>query len=1561
MASRRTVWLRARPVLSQFQLEPPSPYAEPLTPPPTTTSNSASYFPKSIGAPPSQFHVPNEQSGHQTLLRDGMSIAEKVLKSAEENSGLPHHNSHNADWSATQTQAQGSPIDALLAGAASLASSPSYALPPRHAPHDRTPRASPWLANGHIHHHAAPQPNGHGFDERPSKRARSEFLPSPQQSSGHTRPATSHVPTMGWSYNVEQMADNGSKMHQGHRRAASYHHQHDVQERRISQAEADAAEVLLLFYQQSARPAAKPEPATAPTGEWTTSNPAVASSSSQQEVVAEHTMPLSDVPQEYIAQPLAEPDMQRLIEHHRTAEESTPAHSSHKQSAIPALQTHTPPEETRYGETANGVKMDTQEQLEPKKGKAHQGWPKGRPRGPRARAQHAKRVSKSGSKAAGSVSTSVSNDGTDQLQSPQSLPADVTSSLIEQQSLFGRGSVDNYLRDAKQELLSRKRRNSITQIVPSGPDVHVGDVPRPASVPPEIAMAVKPHLAATDPSSLVRTKPQRHAAQVTICAGCNSTPGTSTADADQWISCNGCKAWFHFACAGFTTEREVRSVAKFFCADCKPKHGPTTFVRQSSRAHTAVDYGGLNEGVLRTSDDIPEHHYIQRIKDDTLEYLLPETFPRMRPELVNVENFERSGGFLEPVVIPACWNPRPKAPDKADEVPQETEQPFDYVEDNFDYEYVLDDGQDKLDMVIPQGLTVRRVAELYGPEERVEVIDVKSQGSSDKRWNMRKWADYYEQEGEKPVRNVISLEVSRSKLGKLIKRPKVVRDLDLQDAVWPETEVAKGNEAPKVQFYCLMSVADCYTDFHIDFGGSSVYYHIIKGKKTFFFIPPKKHHLKRYEEWCLSADQNHTWLPLWTKECYRVDLSEGDTMLIPSGWIHAVWTPENSLVIGGNFVTRMHYSMQISIMEIEKNTKVARKFRYPFLQKIFWYTVLQYLERDPLPTAVAQNFYLGNDFPRPVATYHQFDKFGHNSDPGRENFHARYYSKAELDGLPDLLGYIFRTVMISLGKVEGITVETKNAVTRSIPKGKGDPLEIAKTFAMWVAWKRGNEKIPEWAHPNSVLPTTSEAAGEKKLSAAALKKLEKKAFMDAVRIAPDRQSARQRSKASEAPGMNGSQSADGSPPPNYVANGDSMYLSTPKTSVLGPKRIACDACRRRRIRCKHKEDVTSSPDGANGQLSERRNSLVAVIIQKKPSLLSSGSSMSYTQDGVDVPSAQQVLAADRQIPIAGMFSSDLPDTPDGKRGRHKACLDCRKSKVTTVPQEFSQMTLTLAQRRCIHDEYGNIDPVKASETPVPRGTVSSKKRRTTGDADGEQTVKKVKKASVNEESIFSGFTAPLRNDYLQPNGGPAMGPSFQPNMIMPSSGLVAEPHHLVTGPVPDSSHDQMTEEITVATPYPVDIPPALDAPVPNGDSHMPSDPVTDQPIPLDPALTFGPEIGEDVQMEDVPDSLQTVRPPQEPEMVDAVLVHDIIKGEEDQHLHDVPPADDARPVDDDPPANNIPPAEDIRLRDSAPPADDALPPDDTVPADDAAPAPSSPIPQPQPTAQNDELPHQPHP
>lgn len=722
------------------------------------------------------------------------------------------------------------------------------------------------------------------------------------------------------------------------------------------------------------------------------------------------------------------------------------------------------------------------------------------------------------------------------------------------------------------------------------------------------------------PAALSTKAPNSQNGAHAICGICHFTRNSLAADIDSdatsWISCDGCKRWFHFACAGFKSEREVRSVDKYSCKECKPTHGPTTFVRKSSRAHTAIDYAGLNEGVVKTSDDNPEHHYIRPIKEGTIKFL-PDNFARMRPELVTAEFFEKGDGMKEPVVIPAWMNPRPPDPGSSFDadvptaiVPDDDPPMFagnvvdDWFSRDYKYQSVPDDGQDALDMVIPKNLTVRRVGELYGPEEKVEVIDVKSQEGEDKKWNMRRWVDYYESTGSKKVRNVISLEVSQSKLGRLIKRPRIVRELDLQDSVWPADLQAKG-DFPKVQFYCLMSVADCYTDFHIDFGGSSVFYHILKGKKTFLFIPPREKHLKKYEEWCMSQAQNWTFLADQTKECYRVDLSEGDTMLIPSGWIHAVWTPENSLVIGGNFLTRMHYGMQIRIAQIEKATKVARKFRYPHFQKLLWYTAIRYLERDPIPASVVKSFHDGQKFFREIPSYYEFDQDAKKAKPGDEDYHARYYSQYELEGLPDLARYLLRTALISMGKIaDGITADTRNAVKRSIPKGHGDPLEIVKKFAMWSAWKRGNELIPHWAHPDAVPGDSVIEPTDKKPSAAALRRLEREAALAAYRIAPERQSARKISQmervssdAGKDPAIDGESNANSPAPgpstlpsmqtPTSVANGSPnehrrRSRSGIKGSVLGPKRVACDKCRKRRIRCKHKDEVhgtlfTSAP------------------------------------------------------------------------------------------------------------------------------------------------------------------------------------------------------------------------------------------------------------------------------------------------------------------------------------------------------------------------------------------------
>ncbi|RCH99696.1 JmjC domain-containing histone demethylation protein 1 [Rhizopus stolonifer] len=255
--------------------------------------------------------------------------------------------------------------------------------------------------------------------------------------------------------------------------------------------------------------------------------------------------------------------------------------------------------------------------------------------------------------------------------------------------------------------------------------------------------------------------------------------------------------------------------------------------------------------------------------------------------------------------------------------------------------FVIEQNEPELEMKMPPSdITVHQIAELVGGDDYpVEVIDVASQ-SELPGWTMGRWAAYFHSQKRDRIRNVISLEISGSDLAKQITRPKIVRELDWIDLMWP-TELHP-DEFPRVQLYCLMGTKDSYTDFHIDFGGSSVFYHILSGEKTFYFIEPTPKNLKKYQKWSSSSEQSTTFLGDLVKECYSVHLKAGNTMIIPSGWIHAVYTPKDAIVIGGNFLHSFGVSTQLQVYEIEKVTDVPLKFQFPFYKRLNWYALVKF-------------------------------------------------------------------------------------------------------------------------------------------------------------------------------------------------------------------------------------------------------------------------------------------------------------------------------------------------------------------------------------------------------------------------------------------------------------------------------------------------------------------------------------------------------------------------------------------------------------------------------------------
>ena len=246
--------------------------------------------------------------------------------------------------------------------------------------------------------------------------------------------------------------------------------------------------------------------------------------------------------------------------------------------------------------------------------------------------------------------------------------------------------------------------------------------------------------------------------------------------------------------------------------------------------------------------------------------------------------------------------------------------------------------------------SINDVRMCVGSRRVLDVMDVNTQKNLE--MTMKEWQKYYEDTSKKKLLNVISLEFSHTKLENYVQSPTIVRQIDWVDVVWPrqlkEAQIEGTNSLhhmmyPKVQKYCLMSVKNCYTDFHVDFGGTSVWYHILKGSKVFWMIPPTEKNIQLYEKWVLSGKQSAVFFGDTVEKCARIYLTAGNTFFIPSGWIHAVYTPTDSLVFGGNFLHSFGIVKQLKIAQVEDVTKVPLKFRYPFFTEMLWHVLAKYV------------------------------------------------------------------------------------------------------------------------------------------------------------------------------------------------------------------------------------------------------------------------------------------------------------------------------------------------------------------------------------------------------------------------------------------------------------------------------------------------------------------------------------------------------------------------------------------------------------------------------------------
>ncbi|KAG7520996.1 histone lysine demethylase PHF8 [Solea senegalensis] len=360
------------------------------------------------------------------------------------------------------------------------------------------------------------------------------------------------------------------------------------------------------------------------------------------------------------------------------------------------------------------------------------------------------------------------------------------------------------------------------------------------------------------------------------------------------IECDICQDWFHGSCVG-VEEDKAAEIDLYHCPNCQVTHGPSVskFKLRKRRGGNKQTDGGAAAG----------RNPSQPVKTGSSQFvreLRSRTFPSADEVLLKPSGAQLTVEFLE---------------EHSFSVP------------------VMVLRRDGLGMTLPpSSFSVSDVEHYIGADKEIDVIDVSRQ--CDLKMRLGDFIEYYNSPNRDRVLNVISLEFSETRLSNLVETPKIVRKLSWVENLWPEESVF---ERPNVQKYCLMGVKDSYTDFHIDFGGTSVWYHVLRGEKIFYLISPTPANLALFERWSSSSNQNEMFFGDQVDMCYKCSVKQGNTLFIPTGWIHAVLTPVDCLAFGGNFLHSLNIDMQLRAYEIEKRLSTADLFRFPNFETVCWY------------------------------------------------------------------------------------------------------------------------------------------------------------------------------------------------------------------------------------------------------------------------------------------------------------------------------------------------------------------------------------------------------------------------------------------------------------------------------------------------------------------------------------------------------------------------------------------------------------------------------------------------
>lgn len=178
--------------------------------------------------------------------------------------------------------------------------------------------------------------------------------------------------------------------------------------------------------------------------------------------------------------------------------------------------------------------------------------------------------------------------------------------------------------------------------------------------------------------------------------------------------------------------------------------------------------------------------------------------------------------------------------------------------------------------------------------------------------------------------------------------PEIVCELDWRYQFQPPAQCYNPTMINDKNLYGGYAQATTYMDFTFSPSGTSTWLHTLSGSIILYLVPYSNDNMAKYKEWYRSALRNSLFFGNLVEKCIKVEITSGSTILIPSGWIYAMYCPSTTMYFTGTFQHSL--TLQTLIETDEVHHQLGSCFCSPWMCApktidMLWRAVGHYLNR----------------------------------------------------------------------------------------------------------------------------------------------------------------------------------------------------------------------------------------------------------------------------------------------------------------------------------------------------------------------------------------------------------------------------------------------------------------------------------------------------------------------------------------------------------------------------------------------------------------------------------------